>query len=922
MVEPPTFSLGLTASDEEKGNASSSGAEANVQHKGKEKKDEKKVSDKVGKDNDADPRLRHKLSIPKVYDIMQMIEGKTRKDEIVKELTECGFGGMRYICNWTKIPTSFVDWIVKSFEKEHMWIRLTKTKVLPLRDDDVHRVYELPMAGKEINLDLCSDGAIRRLRRELGLGGGSSPRVKVSDLESKLKTIEHPKAWVKGAICYIIHNILCPTNHSGVSLQYAQILEDPAGVSSYNWCSYVLQYMKEGLQNPIVANPLADFHFLMINYMEKMGKKSPFLTGRYKRPSLRDWDVKTATQDIQKVHDVMGLEYGLTAGVTTLNNTDEVPLVLCFDADTCPLSAAPMHLNHCRSCIMIYNRAAEILERRLAEGKDGAAEQKVGNEQANIDEENVRKQGLRYKSSANRRKVIPNVGDEEADDGQGKQPPLSGTQETILQYPQYFDAGMEKKGEKNDEKNNEKDDKKDEKTDEKKHEKKVEKNDEKKDGKDDKKDEKTDEKKHEKKDVGCGADEGNVGKKSLRYKASVKKRNNTADDEEADDGQGPQPPLSVTQETILHYPQYFDPSSEYCENVVVEATPLRTVLVDEIIDLSQADTVKPTRMKRKHEKEDRTYPERRRAVKKSKYLTSPYDTAVYESTATKLQKDICTYAWSSSIDEEEILYCSKSHDFTLQRKELWTLNKDEWISCFVVNSWVNYLNWRQRKGQMTRLVTQYINYQYMERPDALEMEQPAAFNNFIARLKWFKYMDWKKIDPTSLEYIMTPVLIGNPGSHYVCFVVNLKSHRFQFLNSMYGDKLDLDPPNIYKKMFDVWLKEVNAFLIGLYTHKKMPLPFHFSKFSWESPRMPTQIDKDNCGVFCMKFLEEWQGDHYTQMESFKNWSQLGKRDKIARVMDLRIGILSTILTDSSNSIRHKVEKNATSYCEELTQKLG
>ncbi|CAJ2644392.1 unnamed protein product [Trifolium pratense] len=633
MVDPPTFSLGLTASDEEKGNASSSGAEANVKHKGKEKKDEKKVSDKVRKDNDADPRLRHKLSIPNVYDIMQLIEGKTRKDEIVKELTECGFGGMRYICNWTKIPTFFVDWIVKSFEKEHMWIRLTKTKVLPLRDDDVHRVYELPMAGKEINLDLCSDGAIRRLRRELGLGGDSSPHVKVSDLESKLKTIEHPKAWVKGAICYIIHNILCPTNHSGVSLQYAQILEDPAGVSSYNWCSYVLQYMKEGLQNPIVANPLADFHFLMINYMEKMGKKSPFLTGRYKRPSLRDWDVKTATQDIQKVHDVMGLEYGLTAGVTTLNNTDEVPLVLCFDADTCPLSAAPMHLNHCRSCIMVYNRAAEILERR--------------------------KQGLRYKSSANRRKVIPNVEDEEADDGQGQQPPLSGTQETILQYPQYFDAG---------------------------------------------------------------------------------------------------------------------------------ATPLRTVLVDEIIDLSQEDTVKPTRVKRKNEKEDRTYPERRRAVKKSKYLTSPYDTAVYESTATKLQKDICTYAWSSSIDEEEILYYSKSHDFSLQRKELWTLNKDEWISCFVVNSWVNYLNWRQRKGQMTRLVTRYINHQYMERPDALEIEQPAAFNNFIARLKWFKYMDWKKIDPTSLEYIMTPVLIGNPGSHYVCFVVNLKSHKFQFLNSMYGDK--------------------------------------------------------------------------------------------------------------------------------------
>jgi hypothetical protein len=72
--------------------------------------------------------------------------------------------------------------------------------------------------------------------------------------------------------------------------------------------------------------------------MEKMGKRSPFLTGKYKRPSLRDWDVKTENQDLQKVHDLMGLEHGLTAGVTRLHNTDEGPLVLCFDANTCPLS--------------------------------------------------------------------------------------------------------------------------------------------------------------------------------------------------------------------------------------------------------------------------------------------------------------------------------------------------------------------------------------------------------------------------------------------------------------------------------------------------------------------------------------------------------------------------------------------------------
>jgi hypothetical protein len=77
---------------------------------------------------------------------------------------------------------------------------------------------------------------------------------------------------------------------------------------------------------------------LQINYMEKMGKRSPFLTGKYKRPSLRDWDVKTANQDLQKVHELMEVDNGLTAGVKRLQNTDDGPLVMCIDADICPLS--------------------------------------------------------------------------------------------------------------------------------------------------------------------------------------------------------------------------------------------------------------------------------------------------------------------------------------------------------------------------------------------------------------------------------------------------------------------------------------------------------------------------------------------------------------------------------------------------------
>ncbi|KEH41130.1 putative Ulp1 protease family catalytic domain-containing protein [Medicago truncatula] len=122
---------------------------------------------------------------------------------------------------------------------------------------------------------------------------------------------------------------------------------------------------------------------------------------------------------------------------------------------------------------------------------------------------------------------------------------------------------------------------------------------------------------------------------------------------------------------------------------------------------------------------------------------------------------------------------------------------------------------------------------------------------------------------------MTPALIGNPGSHYVCFVVNLKSQKLQFMNNLIGETLHMKngEATMYKKMFDVWLKEVEAFVTELHKKRKIKMSFQFNTFKWETPRVPTQTDKGSCGVFCMKFLAEWDGDN-TQMESFKNWSKM------------------------------------------------
>lgn len=80
---------------------------------------------------------------------------------------------------------------------------------------------------------------------------------------------------------------------------------------------------------------------------------------------------------------------------------------------------------------------------------------------------------------------------------------------------------------------------------------------------------------------------------------------------------------------------------------------MRSALPDEVIDLFDEEVETGKTRKRKP---DVLYtgsisPQRRRLVRKSKYLTSPYDVAVFESKTSELQKKVSTYAWSIELEE-------------------------------------------------------------------------------------------------------------------------------------------------------------------------------------------------------------------------------------------------------------------------------
>ncbi|GAA0143685.1 hypothetical protein LIER_04307 [Lithospermum erythrorhizon] len=84
--------------------------------------------------------------------------------------------------------------------------------------------------------------------------------------------------------------------------------------------------------------------------------------------------------------------------------------------------------------------------------------------------------------------------------------------------------------------------------------------------------------------------------------------------------------------------------------------------------------------------------------------------------------------------------------------------------------------------------------------------------------------------------------------------------------------------------------------------------------------MSNQPDKNSCGIFCMKFLAEWEGLN-TKMQSFKKWKNLRKNVKMAKTIDFRIELCAEIIKDFNNSKRRDVEEKATKHCEGISEKL-
>ncbi|GAA0143476.1 hypothetical protein LIER_04150 [Lithospermum erythrorhizon] len=147
-------------------------------------------------------------------------------------------------------------------------------KVLKLTEEDVHRVYKLRQGHRRVDLTRCIDEEIRNMKDELGISG-IKKSIYIFELEDKLDSLDDPTAWAKAVPIQLV-------------------------------CGHVLNNLREGIREHNKLNPLGDMHFILINYLERIGKGCRLLSGNYTSPSLRKWNDLKVTKAMEQVDEIIG----------------------------------------------------------------------------------------------------------------------------------------------------------------------------------------------------------------------------------------------------------------------------------------------------------------------------------------------------------------------------------------------------------------------------------------------------------------------------------------------------------------------------------------------------------------------------------------------------------------------------------------
>ncbi|GAA0183733.1 hypothetical protein LIER_42454 [Lithospermum erythrorhizon] len=144
--------------------------------------------------------------------------------------------------------------------------------------------------------------------------------------------------------------------------------------------------------------------------------------------------------------------------------------------------------------------------------------------------------------------------------------------------------------------------------------------------------------------------------------------------------------------------------------------------------------------------------------------------------------------------------------------------------------------------------------------------------------------------------------------HFVLYVMNLKKGRYEYLSSKKMYPLE----GIIRELGDRLMNEARSYVDYMYHKLSDECPYNWEEWDWYVAEVFYQSDSNSCGVFVIKFLEEWDEDEES-MPSFKDWSTKTKFLIGKGINQYRMEMCLRILKLFTNTIRVDVQKKANDF---------
>ncbi|XP_034681056.1 sentrin-specific protease 5-like [Vitis riparia] len=234
-------------------------------------------------------------------------------------------------------------------------------------------------------------------------------------------------------------------------------------------------------------------------------------------------------------------------------------------------------------------------------------------------------------------------------------------------------------------------------------------------------------------------------------------------------------------------------------------------------------------------------------------------------------KVVAAIVFDGALDPSEELVAL--HDTSLSRGNLTSFQGDSWIGNHVVDAYCRVLQFDD--ASRTKLYLWPYIAEMVMRSNGKHLMREGVIGRYE------RYLFPIDVSYQNVNEVYLPVLLKN---HWSLYVYDIHNKRIQLLDSRPGRR---------RSSMNGIQQNLAKVVLWLVAYKKQMVDVDFKMFRFVMPDVPSQPNDNDCGVFVMKFMENWSN------------GGLSKSVDVGKINKYRLKILGRLLLSAHNAHRHR-----------------